>query len=216
MENQLTLEDFLITHSKINKTFIYDFFMIQKIGKDSEYKPFIMDLELIAKWLDTGKKDLKDTLKASYIENVDYRVMGVNRNNLKKSKKSKNLGGRPYIKIYITSDCFKLLCMRSRTAKSEEVRKYYLELEKEEEDKSLCKNQDCSPIRDTKFTEKCSICSGYFADNGVNDIYFLSENGGVGSCNLCKKTQNVCIMKGTGQYVCVNACDEEEEEEETS
>ena len=94
---------------------------------------------------------------------------------------------------------------------------YYLELEKEEEeDKSLCKNQDCSPIHDTKFTEKCSICSGYFEDNGVNDIYFLSENGGVGSCNLCKKTQNVCIMKGTGQYVCVNACDEEEDDEETS
>jgi phage anti-repressor protein len=130
MSNQLTLEDFLITHSKINKTFIYDFFMIQKIGKDSEYKPFIMDLELIAKWLDTGKKDLKDTLKASYIENIDYRVLGGDHNNLKKSKKSKNLGGRPSIKIYITSDCFKLLCMRSRTAKSEEVRKYYLELEK--------------------------------------------------------------------------------------
>ena len=88
------------------------------------------------------------------------------------------------------------------------------EEEEEEEHKSLCKNQDCSPIRDTEFTEKCSICSGYFADNGVNDIYFLSENGGAGSCNLCKKTQNVCIMKGTGQYVCVNACNEEEDEEE--
>ena len=81
-------------------------------------------------------------------------------------------------------------------------------------DKSLCKNQDCSPIRDTNFTEKCSICTGYFADNGSNDIYFLNENGGVGSCDLCKKTQNVCIMKGTGQCICVNACDEEEEEEE--
>ena len=124
------MEDFLITHSKIDKTFIYDFFIIQKIGKNSEYKPFIMDLELVAKWLDTGKKDIKDTLKASYIENVDYKVMGVDRNNLKKSKKSKNLGGRPSIKIYITTNCFKLLCMRSKTAKSEEVRKYYLELEK--------------------------------------------------------------------------------------
>ena len=79
--------------------------------------------------------------------------------------------------------------------------------------KSLCKNQDCSPMRDTKFTEKCSICSGYFTDDGLNDIYFLNENGGVGSCDLCKKTQNVCIMKGTGQCICVNACDEEEEEE---
>jgi len=79
---------------------------------------------------------------------------------------------------------------------------------------SLCKNQDCSPICDTKFTEKCSICSGYFADDGSNDIYFLNENGGVGSCDLCKKTQNVCIMKGTGQCVCVNACDDDESDAE--
>ena len=101
--------------------------MIQKIGKDSEYKPFIMDFDFIAKWLDISKKDLKDTLKASYIENIDYKVLGIDHN---KSKKSKKTGRRPTIKIYITTDCFKLLCMRSRTAKSEEIRKYYLELEK--------------------------------------------------------------------------------------
>jgi hypothetical protein len=88
------------------------------------------------------------------------------------------------------------------------------EEEEEEEITTLCKNQDCSPVKDAKFTEKCSICSGYFADDGLNDVYFLNENGGVGSCNLCKKTENVCIMKGTGQHVCINACDEEEEEEE--
>jgi hypothetical protein len=90
------------------------------------------------------------------------------------------------------------------------------EEEEEEEDEvaTLCKNQDCSPIKDAKFTEKCSICSGYFADDGLNDVYFLNENGGVGSCNLCKKTENICIMKGTGQYVCVNACDEDEDEDE--
>ena len=57
--SKITLEDFLLTHSKIDKLFIYDFFMIQKIGKDSVNKPFIMDLELIAKWLGTGKKILK-------------------------------------------------------------------------------------------------------------------------------------------------------------
>ena len=88
------------------------------------------------------------------------------------------------------------------------------EEEEEEEVTTLCKNQDCSPVKDAKFTEKCSICSGYFADDGLNDVYFLNENGGVGSCDLCKKTENVCIMKGAGQYVCINACDEEEEEEE--
>ena len=32
------------------------------------------------------------------------------------------------------------------------------EEEEEEEVKTLCKNQDCSPVKDAKFTEKCSIC----------------------------------------------------------
>ena len=84
----------------------------------------------------------------------------------------------------------------------------------DENGKPLCKNQHCALVKDNKYTEKCSICNGYFADDGSNDIYLLNENGRAGSCSLCKKTQNVCIMKGTGQYVCVSACDEEEEEEE--
>ena len=49
--SKITLEDFLVTHSQIDKFFIYDFFMIQKIGKNSVHKLFIMDLDLVAKWL---------------------------------------------------------------------------------------------------------------------------------------------------------------------
>jgi phage anti-repressor protein len=184
------LEDFLITHSKIDKTFIYDFFMIQKIGKNSEYKPFIMDLELVAKWLDTGKKDIKDTLKASYIENVDYKVMGVDRNNLKKSKKSKNLGGRPSIKIYITTNCFKLLCMRSKTAKSEEVRKYYLELEKlvDEYKDYIIKTQE-EKIRNLEYElnpEKLPS-DGYFYIYEVGEYY---RTGATKNLKLRFKTHN--------------------------
>jgi len=32
------------------------------------------DLELITKWLDTKKRDIKETLNKSYIKNVDYIV----------------------------------------------------------------------------------------------------------------------------------------------
>jgi hypothetical protein len=46
---EISLEDFLLSHSSINQHFIYDFFTIQKIGKNNKYKPFIIDLELIAK-----------------------------------------------------------------------------------------------------------------------------------------------------------------------
>ena len=74
--SKITLEDFLVTHSQIDKFFIYDFFMIQKICKNSVHKPFIKDLDLVAKWLGTGKKDIKDTLLKTYIINIDYIVLG--------------------------------------------------------------------------------------------------------------------------------------------
>ena len=39
-------------------------------------------------------------------------------------------GGQNKEIILLTSDCFKLLCLRSKTKKAELVRKYYIELEK--------------------------------------------------------------------------------------
>ena len=43
-------------------------------------------------------------------------------------------------------------------------------------DIKLCKNENCSLVKNDISTEKCMLCDGYFADNGVNDIYFLEEN----------------------------------------
>lgn len=72
----------------------------------------------------------------------------------------------------------------------------------------LCKNEDCTE-KPTDESDKCQICDGYFIDDGLNDIYFLEENGETGSCSLCGKTENICIMKGSGQEICINACDED-------
>ena len=73
----------------------------------------------------------------------------------------------------------------------------------------LCKNEDCSE-KPSEESEKCKLCDGYFIDNGLNDIYFLEENDESSSCSLCGKTENICIMKGSGQTICINACDEED------
>lgn len=130
----ITLQDFLLTHSQIDANFIADFFMIQNIGKNSQHKPFIIKLDLIAKWLETRKSDLKETLMKSYKKDVDYIIIPVNpqddKNTKKQIKKRIKTKSKPLVKILLTSDCFKLLCMRSKTIKSEEVRIYYLELEK--------------------------------------------------------------------------------------
>ena len=65
------------------------------------------------------KSDIKETLRKSYMKDIDYIVM---RTDPHKSKTITKINGRPSIKVLLTVDCFKLLCMRSKTAKSEERR----------------------------------------------------------------------------------------------
>ena len=98
----------------------------------------------------------------------------------------------------------------------------------EEEKVELCRNTDCERYppdwdfeEDTEETyeegewKKCILCPGYFNDDGLGDILFIEEepNNKEAGCDLCGKTQNIVQMKGTGQYICTNACDESEEEE---
>jgi hypothetical protein len=90
-----------------------------------------------------------------------------------------------------------------------------VEGEKENKEISLCKNTDCVAEKNDDYSESCNVCDGYFKDDGLNDILFIEEepNNKKASCDLCKETNNIVQMKGTGQYMCQNACDEEEEEE---
>ena len=120
----MDLENFLISNSKINKKFIKDFFGFQKTDQYKEYKPFTIDLDDVAFWLDAVKYNLKNTLTISYIKDIDFIVI-----------KSLLLGYQDQPKhnketILLTSDTFKMLCMRSKTKKANKVRQYYLSLEK--------------------------------------------------------------------------------------
>ena len=75
MINLNGLEDFLINESKINKDFIKDFFGIQKNKAHEKYKPFTIDLDDIAFWLDAKKGNLKDTLIKNYLNKFDYIII---------------------------------------------------------------------------------------------------------------------------------------------
>ena len=122
------LENFLIENSDINKKFITDFFGFQKKTLYSKYDPFVIDLEDIAFWLESRKTTLKETLSLQYSKNIDFIVI----NNLKQDNMQQTLkqGGHNKKLVLLTSDCFKMLCMRSKTEKADKVRKYYIELEK--------------------------------------------------------------------------------------
>jgi hypothetical protein len=109
--------EFLKTHTKINNDFIDDFFGLYK--PEDKYN-FSINLENIAKWMNSNKSDLKETLVNSYKENLDYKII---------KGKSNGLKGKPKDTILLTPKCFKLMAMQSKTKKAVQVREYYYELE---------------------------------------------------------------------------------------
>jgi len=114
MDNN-NLINFLKKYTNISNKFIDDFFNLYTVKTSKN--DFVIDLENVAKWLKANRKEIKKTLIRSYEEKVDYII-------IKKETK-----GRPYENTYITPECFKRLCMLSRTEKAEEVRTYFIEIE---------------------------------------------------------------------------------------
>lgn len=115
--DKITLVDFLKKYSTINNNFIDDFFSLYDYRNPNDFN---VDLDILCNWLNCKKDGLRQTLYNSYTKNIDYKIL--------KSVKSKS--GQNLQKIMLTSDTFKLLCMRSRAKKAEQVRNYYLSIEK--------------------------------------------------------------------------------------
>lgn len=97
----------------------------------------------------------------------------------------------------------------------------------ENEEPSLCVNTYCERYppdwdfeEDTEDTyqegqwKKCCLCDGYFDDDGFGDILYVQEepNNQEAQCDLCGKTENIVQMKGSGQFLCGSACDEDEDD----
>lgn len=80
----------------------------------------IINFDNLSKWLNIRKDNLKKTLMRTYIKNIDYEI-----------KIKKSVGkGRPMEEIMITPNCMKRIYMLSVSAKSEEVRTYFIKIEK--------------------------------------------------------------------------------------
>lgn len=118
-----SLLDFLHKYSDVDIEFIRDFIRIQQGDKSRD--PFKINLEIVAKWLDTRKEKLKKTLKKTYHKDIDYIVLLPLR-----GEQNKGSGGHNKKDIFITVDTFKMLTMKSKTKKAHKIRYYYLTLEK--------------------------------------------------------------------------------------
>lgn len=83
----------------------------------------VINLDMVAKWLAIKKSVLIKTLKHSYKESVDYKI--------KKTANPNKILPRNnnYKLVMITPDCFKRLCMQSRSKKAEEMRSYFIDIE---------------------------------------------------------------------------------------
>jgi phage anti-repressor protein len=110
--------DFLKKYSTIPNKFIDDFFKFYSYNTTDD--DIIIDMDIVAKWLNMRKDNVKTTLVRSYIESIDYKII----------KRKKNKVGRPSEKIFISTSCFRRISMSSNTDKGKEVRKYYEKIEK--------------------------------------------------------------------------------------
>ena len=80
---------------------------------------FSISLDDIVKWLDVSPHGIRTTLERSYQLGIDYVSNVVH---------SKN--GRHKYDIYISNDCFKQLCLKTKSKHGDLIRKYFIIVEK--------------------------------------------------------------------------------------
>lgn len=114
------LPDFLKIYSTIPNTFIDAF--LSMYNPDTVQTDFVINADNVKVWLKTQKSCIMKTLKESYKKDIDYTIE-------KSTKRNGKYGGNNYRTVMMTPDCFKRLCMRSRTKRAEEVRTYFIQLE---------------------------------------------------------------------------------------
>lgn len=114
VEDTITGPERVITCEKVPQAFIDDFF-----SPALKNEKFTIDLDVVTIWLNSRKDNIKSTITANHTRNVDYTIQ----------KTQSKPTGRPRNRIMITRECFKLLCMQSRSNNADTIRKYLLHLE---------------------------------------------------------------------------------------
>jgi len=118
----MEFKDFLIKYTTISKKFINDFHNIVKEDYFEKYYDFLVDSEILRKWLQIeNKRIFYDTIKNSYKINLDYK--------LEKVKKSVGSGGHNREIITLTPEATKKICLMTKSKVGNDVRQYFIDLE---------------------------------------------------------------------------------------
>jgi len=113
--------DFVTLTTNVPNGFVNDLY--QFYNEDTLQTDFVIDLEILSKWLSTPRKELIRTLQRSYVIDIDY-IKHKTRNPV-----HKKYGSNYYMKYMVTPDCFKRMCMLTKSANGDMIRRYFIEIE---------------------------------------------------------------------------------------
>ena len=97
-------------------------------------KDFVIDIDNVWKWIGFGKKgDCKNLLVNNFVENEHYKIILADEKGFSASA-AKPLnhpewGGLNKETILLTIYCFKKLCLKTKTKKSDQIHEYYIKME---------------------------------------------------------------------------------------
>ncbi len=71
----MDFQTFINKYTFVNSKFIKDFYNIIKEDYIDKYNEFLIDSEILRKWLEiTNRRTFNNTIKSSYIKNIDYKI----------------------------------------------------------------------------------------------------------------------------------------------
>jgi hypothetical protein len=118
----MDFETFINKYSFVNSKFVKDFYNIIKEDYIERYNEFLIDSEILRKWLQINiKRSFNDTIKKSYKKNIDYKI--------EKVKKSEGSGGHNFEIITLTPEASKKICLSTNSKMGVQVQQYFLDLE---------------------------------------------------------------------------------------
>ena len=118
----MDFESFINKYSFVNSKFVKDFYNIIKEDYIERYNEFLIDSEILRKWLEIKNKQIfNDTIKRSYKKNIDYKI--------DKIKKTLGSGGHNLEVITLTPEAAKKICLSTNSKMGGQVQQYFLDLE---------------------------------------------------------------------------------------
>jgi phage anti-repressor protein len=118
----MNFRDFLIKNSFVNEKFINDFYDIIKEDYMTKYNEFLIDSDILQKWLQIKQKQkFRDKIKKLCRKDIDYKIKTI--------KKTDGSGGHNAEYYILTPEAAKKICLTTQSALGDEVRQYFIDIE---------------------------------------------------------------------------------------